>query len=280
MSPTHATEILTPDGGFGLDAALRHRWAAVSGILNGIDTTVWDPETDAALVANYSAGTKKLERALARAINRAAIRERAGFADDDVPLAVMVSRLTGQKGADLLVPIVPILRSIPLRLFVLGSGEAEIAGALAAAADAESQWFSFVDGYDDALAHLLHGGADLLLVPSRFEPCGLTQMQAMRYGAIPVVTDVGGLHDTVVDADERPRRHRLPRSGGVSGGVHVGVVPGVAPPRHRPRDRQRLVRSGDEARLVVERRRRGVRRPVRTARWRRWVSEGRANVGS
>ena len=202
VSPTHATEILTPDGGFGLDAALRHRWAAVSGILNGIDTTVWDPETDAALVANYSAGTKKLERALARAINRAAIRERAGFADDDVPLAVMVSRLTGQKGADLLVPIVPILRSIPLRLFVLGSGEAEIAGALVAAADAESQWFSFVDGYDDALAHLLHGGADLLLVPSRFEPCGLTQMQAMRYGAIPVVTDVGGLHDTVVDADE------------------------------------------------------------------------------
>ena len=202
VSPTHAAEILTADGGFGLDGALRHRWAAVSGILNGIDTDVWNPDTDAALVANYAASTKKPERTVARAANRAAIRERAGFADDDVPLAVVVSRLTGQKGADLLVPIVPILRSIPLRLVVLGSGEANIAEALATAAEAEPEWFCFVNGYDDPFAHLLHGGADLLLVPSRFEPCGLTQMQAMRYGAIPVVTDVGGLHDTVADADE------------------------------------------------------------------------------
>ena len=98
----------------------------------------------------------------------------------------------------------PILRSIPLRLVVLGSGEAEIAAQLAAAAAADPDWFSFVDGYDERFAHLLHGGGDLLLVPSRFEPCGLTQMQAMRYGAIPVVTDVGGLHDTVVDADDEP----------------------------------------------------------------------------
>ena len=139
---------------------------------------------------------------MARAANRDAIRQQAGFPDDDVPLAVVVARLTGQKGADLLVPIVPILRSIPLRLVVLGSGEADIAERLAAAAVADPDWFSFVNGYDERLAHLLHGGGDVLLVPSRFEPCGLTQMQAMRYGAIPVVTDVGGLHDTVVDADE------------------------------------------------------------------------------
>ena len=126
---------------------------------------------------------------------------RVGFPDDDVPLAVAIARLTAQKGADLLVPIVPILRSMPLRLVVLGSGEAEIAAHLSAAAAGQPDWFSFVDGYDDQFAHLLHGGADLLLMPSRFEPCGLTQMQAMRYGAIPVVTDVGGLHDTVVDVD-------------------------------------------------------------------------------
>jgi starch synthase len=193
--------VLTPDGGFGLDGALRHRWDAVSGILNGIDTTLWDPETDPALVRNYSASTKSAERTIARAANRAAIRDRAGFPSDDVPLAVMVSRLTAQKGADLLVPIVPILRSIPLRLVVLGSGEAEIAERLAVVAGDDPEWFSFVDGYDERFAHLLHGGGDLLLVPSRFEPCGLTQMQAMRYGAIPVVTDVGGLHDTVADAD-------------------------------------------------------------------------------
>jgi starch synthase len=204
VSPTHAKEILTPEGGFGLDATLRNRWAAVGGILNGIDTTVWDPETDSALVTNYSARTRTSERALARASNRAAIRQRAGFPNDDVPLAVMISRLTGQKGADLLVPIVPILRSIPLRLVVLGSGEADLADRLTAAAAVEPEWFAFVNGYHGQFARRLHGGADLLLVPSRFEPCGLTQMQAMRYGAIPVVTDVGGLHDTVADADYEP----------------------------------------------------------------------------
>jgi starch synthase len=201
VSPNHAAEILTPDGGFGLDGALRHRWDAVSGILNGIDTTIWDPDTDPALVRNYSSSSKTAERTIARAANRSAIRDRAGFPGDDVPLAVMVSRLTAQKGADLLVPIVPILRSVPLRLVVLGSGEADIAERLAAAAGDDPEWFSFVNGYDEQFAHLLHGGGDLLLVPSRFEPCGLTQMQAMRYGAIPVVTDVGGLHDTVADAD-------------------------------------------------------------------------------
>ena len=204
VSPTHAREILTPAGGFGLDGALRNRWAAVSGILNGIDTAVWDPEIDPSLVTNYSAQTKTADRTMARKANRAAVRTRAGFADDDIPLAVAIARLTGQKGADLLVPIVPILRSIPLRLVVLGSGEAEIAAQLTVAATADPDWFSFVEGYDEQLAHLLHGGADLLLVPSRFEPCGLTQMQAMRYGAIPVVTDVGGLHDTVADADSEP----------------------------------------------------------------------------
>jgi starch synthase len=202
VSPTHAREILTPDGGFGLDGPLRNRWAAVSGIRNGIDTTVWDPETDAALVRNYSAEDKASQRRAAREANRDAVRKRAGFAIDDVPLAVVIARLTGQKGADLLVPIVPILRSIPLRLVVLGSGEADIAERLSTAAATYPEWFFFVNGYDEELAHLMHGGADLLLMPSRFEPCGLTQMQAMRYGAIPVVTDVGGLHDTVADADD------------------------------------------------------------------------------
>jgi starch synthase len=204
VSPTHAREILTPEGGFGLDGPLRNRWAAVSGILNGIDTTVWDPENDPRLVRNYSTATKGAERRAAREANRAAVRKRAGFAIDDVPLAVVIARLTGQKGADLLVPIVPILRSIPLRLVVLGSGEADIAERLSTAAATHPEWLSFVNGYDEELAHLMHGGADLLLMPSRFEPCGLTQMQAMRYGAIPVVTDVGGLHDTVADADDEP----------------------------------------------------------------------------
>jgi starch synthase len=188
----------------------------VSGILNGIDTSVWDPAADTALAGTYAATTKGPERDAARRRNKAAVFERAGFErvalegagfvdpsfDDTVPLAVMVTRLTGQKGADMLLPIVPVLKSIPLRVVVLGSGEASIAAGLRAAAEAYPAWFAFVEGYDDAFAHALFGAGDLYLMPSRFEPCGLAQMQAMRYGAIPVVTDVGGLHDTVVDADE------------------------------------------------------------------------------
>jgi starch synthase len=123
-----------------------------------------------------------------------------GFPDDDVLLGAMVSRLTGQKGADLLLPIIPLLEQIPMRLVVLGSGEATIADSLRNAAARHPSTFRFVPGYDEEMAHLLFGAGDLYLVPSRFEPCGLTQLQAMRYGAIPVVTDVGGLHDTVRDA--------------------------------------------------------------------------------
>lgn len=205
VSPTYATEILTPTGGFGLDGALRNRWAAVSGILNGIDTAIWNPATDDALAARYSASDKAGERDIARRRNRAAVYERVGFPadvhDDGTLLAVMVTRLTGQKGADMLVPIAPILRSIPLRVVVLGSGEAAIAAALSEAAAAFPEWLAFAPGYDDAFGHLLFGAGDLYLMPSRFEPCGLAQMQAMRYGAIPVVSDVGGLHDTVLDAD-------------------------------------------------------------------------------
>ncbi len=201
VSPNHAREILTPAGGFGLDGPLRNRWDAVSGILNGIDTAMWNPDTDPNLPTNYSGAMTVAERMAAKARNRAELRRRGGFADDDVLLAVMVTRLTGQKGADLLMPIIPLLEQIPLRLVVLGSGEAVIADALGAAASQHTEWFRFVQGYDEGLAHLLFGGGDLYVMPSRFEPCGLAQMQAMRYGTLPVVTDVGGLHDTVRDAD-------------------------------------------------------------------------------
>ena len=182
-----------------------------------------------------------------------------------MPLAVVIARLTGQKGADLLVPIVPILRSIPLRLVVLGSGEAEIAAQLAAAAAADPDWFSFVNGYDEQLAHLLHGGADLLLVPSRFEPCGLTQMQAMRYGAIPVVTDVGGLHDTVADADYEPdgTGFRAPEATSVA---FTSALFRASRHLASARSRNAADRPRDEVRLVVERTGPRVRRAVRTPR--------------
>lgn len=200
VSPHYAGEILTPEGGFGLDGPLRHRRADLVGILNGIDTTVWDPASDAHLAVTFDR-----DRLAARGANRLALLERLGLPVDDVPLATVVTRLTHQKGIDLLVPLVPLLAQIPMRVAVLGSGDADLAGELHALAGAHPGSFAFVEGYDEALSHLMFGGADVYLMPSRFEPCGLTQMQAMRYGAIPVVTAVGGLVDTVVDADADPR---------------------------------------------------------------------------
>jgi starch synthase len=202
VSPNHAREILTPDGGFGLDGALRNRWADVSGILNGIDQRVWDPATDPHLTATYSIDQGVGAVIAAKAANRRVLGDRFGWPDDGTPLATMVTRLTAQKGVDLILPIIPVLRQIPLRLAVLGAGEASIVAELVALAAAHPEQFAFAEGYDDELSHRLFAGADLYLMPSRFEPCGLAQMQAMRYGAIPVVTDVGGLHDTVPDGDE------------------------------------------------------------------------------
>ena len=196
VSPHYATEIVTPEGGFGLDEPLRDRGDDLIGILNGIDTGVWDPAHDPLIAAPFDAGTLD-----ARAGNRTALLARLGFPDDDVVLATVVTRLTHQKGIDLLVPLVPLLAQIPMRLAVLGSGEARLAAQLHGLAAAHPDSLAFVDGYDESLSHLMFAGTDLYLMPSRFEPCGLTQMQAMRYGAIPVVTAVGGLVDTVSDAD-------------------------------------------------------------------------------
>jgi starch synthase len=196
VSPTYANEILTPELGCGIDGPLAFRGDVLSGILNGIDTDVWDPGTDGHIVSTYD-----INHLEGKAPNRAALVGRLGFAGTDVPLAVAVTRLTDQKGIDLLVPLVPLLEQIPMRLAVLGSGDAQLAATLHAAAATNPGWFTFVEGYDEALSHLMFAGADLFMMPSRFEPCGLTQMQAMRYGTVPIVTGVGGLVDTVPDAD-------------------------------------------------------------------------------
>lgn len=196
VSPNYAAEIQTPEDGFGLDAALLQRGASLVGILNGIDTDTWNPATDPHLPTNFSRTDPEGKNRC-----RSALLDRFGFVDDDVPLATVVTRLTEQKGIDLLVPLIPLLEQIPMRLAVLGSGDAVLAARLHALAVKHRDHLGFVDGYDEPLSHLMFGGADLFLMPSRFEPCGLTQMQAMRYGAVPVVTAVGGLVDTVPDAD-------------------------------------------------------------------------------
>jgi len=196
VSPTYAMEIRTPADGMGLDGLLRARGRAVSGILNGIDTETWDPAEDPLLPARYDA-----ERLGERAHNRKELQFRFSLAEDaGAPLFGVVSRLTGQKGMDLLLAALPALLEEHGQLAVLGAGEAGMQQAFLAAAAAHPGRVGCFIGYDEALAHLIQAGADALLVPSRFEPCGLTQLCALRYGAVPVVARVGGLADTVIDA--------------------------------------------------------------------------------
>lgn len=203
VSPSYAAEIRGADHGAGLDDLLRERGDALVGILNGIDTRRWDPATDAALARNFDATDLS-----GRVVDRTDLLARLGWSDvaaPDDPVVVMVTRLVDQKGVDLALDCVPFLAGIGLRLAVLGAGDARLAQALRDAATARPDRVAFVEGYDDDLARRCLGGADLLLMPSRFEPCGLTQLQAMRYGTLPVVTAVGGLRDTVVDLDADPR---------------------------------------------------------------------------
>lgn len=199
VSPTFREEVLNPETGAGLDGLLRKKGDALVGILNGIDADDWDPARDPHLPAPFDADDMS-----GKALARAALLGRIGLEERPGPLAVSVTRLAEQKGIDLLLPLVPELEDLGLRLAILGSGDATLAGELQVAAAAYPSSFVYVEGYDESLAHLLFAGGDLLLMPSRFEPSGLAQMQAMRYGTLPVVTDVGGLHDTVVDLDEDP----------------------------------------------------------------------------
>ncbi len=197
VSPGYAAEIMQPEHGQGLDGLLRTRAAAVSGIVNGIDTTVWDPAADPLLPARYTG-----PHARRRGRNKAALQARFGL--DPAPGALVfaiVSRLSHQKGIDLVLESLPTLIGLGAQLAVLGTGESELEQALRAAADRHPGQVAAEIGYDEALAHLVQAGCDALLVPSRFEPCGLTQLYALRYGAIPVVARVGGLSDTVIDAN-------------------------------------------------------------------------------
>jgi starch synthase len=196
VSPTYAEEIRTPAQGMALDGLLRTRAADLHGIVNGIDVGVWDPETDPHLVAPFSA--RKLR---GRAANRAALEATFGLAPEAGPLFCVISRLTGQKGMDLLVEVAPALVAAGGRLAVLGAGDPALESALVRLAGEHPGRIGAIIGYDEPLAHRLQGGADAILIPSRFEPCGLTQLYGLRYGCVPVVARVGGLADTVIDAN-------------------------------------------------------------------------------
>ena len=214
VSPTYAAEIRTPAGGVGMDGLLRTRADVLSGILNGIDTTVWDPAHDPHLAATFDA-----DRPARRGANKAALQARFGLRRDPGKLLFgVISRMSAQKGIDLLLAALPVLLGGGGQLVVLGSGEASLEAGLRAAATANPHDVGAQIGYDEGLAHLIQGGCDALLMPSLFEPCGLTQLCAMRYGALPVVAHVGGLCDTVIDANE------MALAAGIGTGFHFAPV--------------------------------------------------------
>jgi starch synthase len=198
VSPTYAREIMSGEFGMGLEGVLAARAADVSGILNGIDLDLWNPETDAEIAAPYSARKPK-----AKAQNRAAVLERFGLDPAGAgALFCVISRLTTQKGIDVLLEALPALTSRDARLAVLGSGDRDLEAGLVAAAHRYPGAVGVIIGYDEALSHLMQAGCDAILIPSRFEPCGLTQLYGLRYGTLPVVARTGGLADTVIDANE------------------------------------------------------------------------------
>ena len=196
VSPTYAREITTPEFGCGMDGVLLQRADVLSGILNGVDPTVWNPLRDAALAARY--GPKRLA---GKARCKRALQLEVGLeAQADAPLFGLVSRLSQQKGLDLVLAALPQALQAGAQCVVQGSGEPALEAALAAAALQHPGRVAVRLGYDEALAHRLIAGSDAVLLPSRFEPCGLTQLYGLRYGTLPLVHRVGGLADTVVDA--------------------------------------------------------------------------------
>jgi len=197
VSPTYAQEITTPEYGMGLEGLINARASDLIGIVNGIDTAVWNPETDTNIARPYAPGSLKR-----RAVNRKALAERFNLADDDGPIFCVISRLTWQKGIDLIAEIADWIVGEGGRLAILGSGDQGLEGALLAAAARHRGRIGIVIGYDEPLSHLMQAGSDAILIPSRFEPCGLTQLYGLRYGCIPIVARTGGLADTVIDANE------------------------------------------------------------------------------
>jgi starch synthase len=223
VSPTYAREILNDEGGMGLGGLLRERSCDLSGILNGIDTSVWDPATDphipGCFYTDVSSGFES-EVLQNRAINKAALQRRLGLQlAPDVLMLGVIGRLSGKNGLDLLLENLPTIVREGMQLVVLGGGgDRSLQYRYRAAAQAHPERVSVTIGHDEGLAHLIQAGADALVVPSRFEPCGLTQLCALRYGTVPIVSRIGGLQDTVVDADD------LAMTGGGQTGFKFGPV--------------------------------------------------------
>jgi starch synthase len=181
----------------GLEGLIKTRKDHVFGIVNGIDTNVWNPATDPDLVAQYDARTLHLRRQ-----NRRMLEKIYNLAEGFGPIFCVISRLTTQKGMDVLADLTDDLVAMGGRLALLGSGDTKFETAFIAASNKHRGKIGVTIGYDEALSHLMQGGADAILIPSRFEPCGLTQLYGLRYGCVPVAANTGGLADTIIDAND------------------------------------------------------------------------------
>ncbi len=215
VSPTYANELSTPDFGMGLEGVIRARATDLEGILNGIDTEAWNPATDPE-IEGFKTPAGKLT-------NKKRLRREFGLSNGPGPLCIVVARLSDQKGLDLLLQALPALTTRGGQLALLGSGERRLENAWLAQATANPGMVGVRIGYDEGLAHRMFAGGDAVLVPSRFEPCGLTQLYGLRYGTLPVVARTGGLADTVIHANEA----------GLAAGVATGIT-------HRPGDANAL----------------------------------------
>jgi starch synthase len=247
VSPTYALEIKTPDYGMGLQGILQAREELLVGITNGIDDREWDPQTDSALHTNFGHNTTEQRHG-----NRRALELRFDLDDSPAPLFSVVSRLTRQKGLDMLVELVDQLVAAGGKLIVLGSGDTDLEDGFAGAALRHPGKVGFIRGYDEPLSHLIQGGADVMVVPSRFEPCGLTQLYGLRYGCVPLVSRVGGLADTVIDANEAA----------VEAGVATGIVFAPATPQALMDAIHRAIRLHGHEKLWRKMQRRGMKSEV------------------
>ncbi|MGD0674331.1 MAG: glycogen synthase GlgA [Polyangiaceae bacterium] len=200
VSPSYAREIQTPEHGAGLDGVLRKRGESLIGIVNGVDYSVWNPATDPALVARYDA-----EDFANKVRSKGALQKELGLPIDlDAPLIAFVGRLVEQKGVDLVLGMLPrLLRATDAQVVIVGEGDAAAVASVDGAVAKSHGRVVFARAAAESLAHRVFAAADLLLVPSRYEPCGLVQMYAQRYGSLPVVRATGGLVDTVIDCDAK-----------------------------------------------------------------------------
>lgn len=198
VSPTYAREILTPELGFGLDGVLRNRQDRLQGIINGIDTDIWNPEKDPYLPAAYSAGNRAGKLLCKRALQR-----EFKLPETNAPLLAVIGRLTSQKGFDLIEAVIPRLMTLDAQLVMLGTGDPVHETTFKSLQTRYHDRMGVHIGFDEGLAHRIEAGADMLVMPSKYEPCGLSQLYSVRYGTVPIVRKTGGLADTVVPFDAK-----------------------------------------------------------------------------